>query len=99
MAWEQRARGNRYYVRKRWVSGRCVSEYIGVGEDAVLLAGLDAAARRGQRQGRAVRRREDEIDAALDEVTEIMAILLTATLLVAGCHTHRGQWRRRREHA
>ncbi len=98
MGWEQRARGGRYYVRKCWVTGRCVSEYIGAGEDAVLLAGLDAAARRGQRQGRAVRRREEEIDAALDEVTEIMSILTTATLLVAGCHTHRGQWRRRREH-
>jgi len=98
MAWEQRARGGRYYVRKRWEAGRCVSEYIGAGEDAVLLAGLDDAARQGQRQGRAVRRREDEIDAALDEVTESMVILTTATLLVAGCHTHRGQWRRCREH-
>ncbi len=98
MAWEQRARGGRYYVRKRWVVGRCVSEYIGAGEDAMLLASLDTAARHEQRQRQAVRRREDEVEAALDEVTEIMAILTTATLLVAGCHTHRGQWRRRREH-
>ncbi len=97
MAWEQRARGGQYYVRKRWQGGRCVSEYIGGGEFGALLAGFDAAARRRQRQGQAVRRREDEIDAALDEVTEIMAILTTATLLVAGYHTHRGQWRRRRE--
>ncbi len=97
MAWEERTRGGRYYVRKRWQNGRCVSEYIGAGEYGALLAGFDEATRREQRRERAMRRREEESDAAFDEVTEIASIVTTAALLIAGCHTHKGQWRRRRD--
>jgi len=97
MAWETRARGGRYYVRKRWQGGRCVSEYIGGGAYAALLAGFDAAARHEQRRERAMRRREEESDAGLDALTEMSTVLATAALLIAGCHTHKGQWRRRRE--
>ncbi len=97
MAWEERARGGRYYVRKRWHNGRCVSEYIGGGAFGALLAGFDEAERQGQRRERAQRQQEESIDKALDEVTEAMSILITAALLAAGCRTHKGQWRRRRE--
>ncbi len=96
MAWEER-RGRRYYYRKRRQGGRVVSEYIGGGEYGALLAGFDEAERQGQRRERAQRQQEESIDKALDEVTEAMSILATAALLVAGCRTHRGQWRRRRE--
>ncbi len=97
MAWEERTRGGRYYVRKRWQNGRCVSEYIGGGAFGALLAGFDEAARQGQRRERAMRRREEETDAVFDALNAAADLLMTAGLLMAGCHTHKGQWRRRRE--
>ncbi len=101
MAWEERTRGGRYYVRKRWQGGRCISEYIGGGATAVAVANRDERERRRRHADRLAwreeRRRAQGLDAGQDEVTEIAATLTTALLLVAGCRTHRGQWRRRRE--
>ncbi len=97
MAWEERRRGRRYYYRKRWQNGRCVSEYIGGGEYGALLAGFDEAERSERRRERALRRREEESDAGLDALTEMASTLATAALLIAGCHTHKGQWRRCRD--
>lgn len=97
MAWETRARGARYYVRKRWQAGRCVSEYIGTGAHAEILARLDAAGRAQERALRTQRRRAEESDAVLDALDTAAGLLTTAGLLMAGCHTHKGQWRRRRE--
>ena len=45
MAWERRAGGGLYYVRKRRVNGRVVSEYVGTGLAAALAAELDAQER------------------------------------------------------
>ncbi len=101
MAWEQRARGGSYYVRKRRRGGRCVSEYIGGGGFANAVAAIDAAhriervgEREAERERRAVAADED---AALDDVSAMAGTLATAALLAAGCHTHKGTWRRRRE--
>ena len=52
MAWEDRG-GNRYYYRKRWEGGRCVSEYLGAGELAEALATLDAYDRTARERVRA----------------------------------------------
>ncbi len=98
MGWEQRARGGRYYVRKRWEGGRCVSEYIGGGTFAVALASVDQQARLRRAIDREERRREEEIDALLDEATEVAETLATAALLLTRHHTHKGQWRRQRGH-
>jgi len=99
MGWEQR-RGGRYYYHKERVAGRVVSRYLGVGPIAEALADLDQAERveRAVRreEEREERRRADEIDTALDAMTERAAMLTAVALLAAGCHTHKGQWRRRR---
>lgn len=100
MAWEERARGGRYYVRKRWRNGRCVSEYIGGGAAAAAAARRDDWSRRRRdavrQKQRAACRREEEGDALLDVVTDVAGTLATAALLAAGCHTHKGTWRRKR---
>ncbi len=99
MAWESR-RGGQYYYQKKRIGGRVVSEYVGVGAFAQALSCLEAADQTEraveQEWKREARRREEEADAALDAVTDMATILTTAALLAAGCHTHRGQWRRRR---
>ncbi len=99
MGWEER-RGARYYYRKKRAGGRVVSEYVGGNALAMMLADLEQADRAERNMARVyereTRRHEKEMDDALDAVTEMATTLTAATLLVAGCHTHRGQWRRRR---
>ena len=101
MAWEERARGGRYYVRKRRIGGRVVSEYVGGGAGAMATAHVDEQDRRRRDADRqalhATRRREEALDVALDEVTATATALTTAVLLMAGCHTHKRTWRRQRD--
>lgn len=99
MAWEMR-RGRRYYYHKRRVGGRVVSEYRGSGDWVDAVTRLEQA----DRIERAVERddwrsEQNHIKAdesALDEVTALIETLTTSYLLAAGCHTHKGTWRRRR---
>lgn len=97
MAWEN---GGRYYVRKVWQGGTCRSEYIGAGPTAPLIARLDAIEREEWEEKRRELRREqaeeDAINAQIDELGERVQDLVTAALIVVGCHTHKRQWRRAR---
>ncbi len=60
-------------------------------------ARADDAARRAvdarRRDARERRQRARADDAALDEVGEVLSLLTAATLLAAGCHTHKREWR------
>ncbi len=56
MAWEARG-ANRYYYRKHWAGGRCVSEYLGGSATAVLHADADA---RERQAAAAVRQAEQD---------------------------------------
>ena len=101
MAWE--ARGNKsYYYRKRRIGRRVVSEYVGSGETAGLIAGmdvLDQEQRQAQRMMDAVAREArvmDDTDAAL--LADLLATLTRAVLVTNGFHQHKRQWRRCREH-
>ena len=93
-------RGRLYYYRKRREGGRVVSEYAGGGHVAGLLAVLDGEAR-GQREEKAAEREarreaDRRTDSTLDELRAACDALAAASLLAGGCHTHKGEWRRRR---
>src|ERR1051326_4885670 len=96
MGFESRG-SNSYYYRKRREGGRVVSEYVGAGHAARLLAQLDAADRAEEKARRAQARSEREADETLDELLDaIGAALRTAAaceMIAAGCHNHRGEWR------
>lgn len=99
MAWEDR-NGRQYYYRKRREGRRVISEYYGSGEFAELLANLDYLDREEERtKGQAQQRElegwlalEREVNQTLDRCSD----LTIAALLIAGLHTHKGQWRRDR---
>lgn len=97
MAWENRGE-NRYYYRKRRINGRVVSEYIGAGILAELTADLDEAAQAERQAEREARRQEREqvqaLDSQLAQVDELTRALVRASLLLAGYHPHKRQWRR-----
>ena len=90
----------KYYVRKVWRDGRCVSEYIGAGPVAEGLAELDAAERARRKLEREALRQEREaelaVDALLETAGQAIRAVARATLLANGYHPHKGQWRKRR---
>ena len=99
MGWEDRD-GRRYYYRKRREGERVVSEYVGHGELAQLLAQQDAEKRAADHVANEVARAEQdaesEIERRLDQTTVLVDALTEGALRAAGLHYHRGEWRRRR---
>ena len=92
--------GNLYYYRKRREGDRVVSEYVGGGlvvDLAQKRTEIDKEIREAQAiQRQAERLSSAQIDAALDEFSNIVDTLTTAVLISMGYHQHKGQWRRRR---
>lgn len=100
MGWERRGAAT-YYYRKRRIGQRVVSEYVGggaLGEVAALQDERDRLERAERRQ--AERQASEEmrtLDRQADAVVELIRVLAHGVLLVTGHHTHRGQWRKRRD--
>jgi hypothetical protein len=101
MAWETRRNGRTYYYSKQRVGRRVISEYVGSGDVATIIADLSAVW-----QNRALCTREQEThtrlslaagDAPLDELETLLTGLTRAVLLANGYHTHKGTWRRTRD--
>ena len=99
MGWEQR-RGRSYYYRKVREGGRVRSEYVGSGIVAQICAGDDEDKRRDRAAKRAAdhatRQAEAEIDQQLADAESALTAMTHATLYAAGCHRHKGQWRKKR---
>lgn len=99
MGWEQR-NGRSYYYHKSRMGGRVRSEYMGAGLLAQLCAEEDddkRQERNAQRAAdRATRQAEAGIDRQLANAESALAAMTHATLLAAGFHNHKGQWRKRR---
>jgi len=100
MGWEER-KGRLYYYRKRREGNRVVSEYLGSGELAGAIAALDQIEREEREYKRWVERQErealDREAGQVDEVLDLIRTLTHAALIASGYHTHKGQWRKRRE--
>lgn len=99
MAWEQRARGGRYYVRSVRSGGRVGKEYLGGGPVAELAAAWDVE----RREWREAQRQREAQEAALADavghpVTAFCAaveVVAREALTVAGYHRpKRGPWRK-----
>jgi hypothetical protein len=102
MAWESRKRGGRYYCRSsRRADGSVSREYIGTGPRAERIAEEDRQAREQRRklQREAAGLEAKVADAArlIEEVLESTEVMLVASLLAAGFHEHKSQWRWRRD--
>ena len=102
MAWEQRARGGRYYYQsERDGTGKVRKRYVGTGEIAELVAHADAARRRVREARREEGREELErmrgLVAPALELDEAVEALVRAHLVAAGYRERKGQWRLRRE--
>lgn len=96
MAW---AKGKYYYRRKRQ-GDKVISEYVGHGADAQLIALLDEHEREQARAKREAFRRKVTADRGqqkeIDAVGQVASDIVAAVLLVAGYHRHKRQWRKDR---
>ena len=103
MAWEKRERGGLYYTRSRKANSKVVREYVGGGALGKIAA-LEDEQERCRREEEAAfwqkeKERFEQDVAFLDDLEAAAKILATAYLLAAGCHEHKGEWRRLRESA
>ena len=100
MALETR-KGRLYYYRKEREGSRVRSVYVGSGNIARGCALLDSLGHAEAEEKREARRREREADeiaeAEIAAVGVICETLTTAALLAAGFHTHKREWRRKRD--
>ncbi len=97
---EQRRNGL-YYYRSLRVGSQVTKEYYGGGEDALMIAELDAIKRETQTEReQAWKREQAELAAADTLVAELdaqVSDLMREELNAANFHQHhRGEWRRRR---
>jgi hypothetical protein len=100
MAWEKRERGGRYYYRSIRDGEKVRKEYIGTGEFAETLAHSDESIRLIRKlerdKGREELERLEALAAPALEIDKTTDILAHATLVVAGYHRRKGEWRRER---
>lgn len=99
MAWEERG-GQRYYYRKVRRNGRVFSVYTGDGITGAVAAAQDKHEQEKRKLTREEMRREmaaqDRIDNLIRESERIAEGAARAALEAAGYHSHKRQWRLRR---
>jgi hypothetical protein len=99
MGWEER-NGNFYYYRKRRIGNTVFSEYLGSGYLIELIAEEDRLERERKKQRREedkqLMEKDQEIVQQLSGIEELIRVLTHSTLLELGFHTHKGQWRLKR---
>ena len=100
MGWELR-NSHWYFYTKTRHGDHVVSHYVGAGDLARLIAQSEYILQAERAELIDDRRRERDQDCDLEQLIErqhqrVMA-LARAHLLINGCHTHKGQWRKARE--
>ena len=95
MTWQKRG-NRRYYYRKRRQGDRVISEYVGAGQLAETEAALDNLERQIRRAQRRRRQEHRALDAQVNQICDLIRILTDSVLLINDYHTHKGQWRKKR---
>ncbi len=100
MPWEER-NGLRYFYRKVRRGGRVFSVYEGGGLAGQLAEVRQESERAEQAQTRAELRREvaeqDRIDGLIGKAEQVADSVARAVLEAAGYHSHKRQWRLKRD--
>jgi len=90
-----------YYYRSVREGDRVRKEYVGTGKIAEAQAHADETGRRLREEettrGREARERVEDLVAPVLGLCDAADILARAHLIAAGCHRHKGEWRRARE--
>jgi len=99
MGWEQRG-NNSYYYKKERDGSRVKSVYVGRGEIAKMVSDIQSSSRFLERLASSTHSLEaiklEEAKAALEQASDLVRLITQAALLSAGFHTHKRQWRKKR---
>jgi predicted negative regulator of RcsB-dependent stress response len=99
MGWDQRG-NNRYYYKKEREGSRVKSTYVGRGEVAHMVAKFESSSAELERLMRAKKSMEasesERAEVALERAVDLIQLFTQASLISAGFHTHKRQWRRKR---
>lgn len=97
MGWEQRGT-HQYYYRKEREGSKVRSIYVGRGEIAHMISQIQSSSPVLERLARTIRAPEvverEKAEAQVLQLTDLIRSITQATLLAAGFHTHKRQWRR-----
>src|SRR4051812_28216424 len=100
MSWKN-INGKSYYYRSRREGKQVVSEYMGRGASAELLAQMDSYERQQtdmrRKAWKELCRRDAVLDKLVDDVGTQVGALVEVVLLTTGHHTHKRQWRKKRD--
>lgn len=100
MGWERRG-NNQYYYKKEREGSRVKSVYVGRGDVAQIISQIQASSPVLERIARSLKTpetiKQENAEATLEQVTDLIKMVTQATLLTAGFHTHHRQWRRMRK--
>lgn len=90
-------KGKLYYYHKRREGDHVVSEYVGGDVASIALYRAERERREAERQKVcAIKGNLADIDLHLDVFCSQVDRLLSDSLLAAGYHQHKGQWRKKR---
>lgn len=99
MGWEQRG-NNRYYYKKERNGSTVKSVYVGNGEIAHMIAQIQVSSPMVERLARLIKSPYQEAqeiaEVQIVELDQLIRVITHATLLTAGFHTHKRQWRKTR---
>ncbi len=96
MGWEARG-SNRYYYKKKRISRKVVSEYMGRTPDAYRTASEVEEQLQHEQLERNEREKATTMENAINQLVRESKALVKGVLLASGYHQHRGEWRYRRE--
>jgi len=74
-----------------------VSKYLGAGQAAETLATQAVGKRQQRMEAEETWAEYKRVGVMLDDIQALTQALTRATLLAEGYHTHRGQWRKKRD--
>ncbi len=91
--------GRPIYYRSRKIGGKVVDDYVGSGVIAELAADTDESIREERKRRREAEERAQQrltaVDKPVARLDRLTRTLAHATLLVAGFHSHKREWRKR----
>lgn len=96
MGWEKRRR-KKYFYHKTRIGPRVESFYVGNNILAYSIQAIMEKKRREEEAYRTMVEREKKRDSEIKAYHELVNQLADAVLVLNGYHTHKGEWRKKRD--
>ncbi|MDO9545933.1 MAG: hypothetical protein Q7J07_04175 [Pelolinea sp.] len=96
MGWEER-KGRKYYYHKTRIGSHVQSFYMGKNIQTYIIHSIIQERRREEEAYRTMVKNEKKKDNEINAYHELVNQLANAVLVLNGYHTHKGEWRKKRD--